>query len=168
MNRYKALYYKEGQIILIKTLLCYLLVKLNIRENDRSSSLPNSSLKESARSSPSWYWVIRWAWCIEKMLMATICTRMWDGKLWDVTWAGKAARSLELRAAALSSSVKKIKQGEFNSSQAWFAKKINHIWYSETGQHKPVHRWIQAWSCRNDVIISLTESFPFNSGLKFK
>lgn len=102
------------------------------------------------------------------MLMATIWTRMWDGKLWDVTWAGNAARSLELRAAALSSSVKKIKQGELIVHKHDLQKKINHIWYSETGQHKPVHRWIQAWSCRNDVIISLTESFPFNSGLKLK
>lgn len=58
-----------------------------------------------------------------------------------------------------------ITQGEFNSSHGCLQKNQLHL-IIETCQHKPVHRWIQAWSCRNDVIISLTESFPFNSGLK--
>jgi hypothetical protein len=85
-----------------------LLVKLNMREKDLSSSLPRSSLKLWEFSSASWYWVTRWAWCMEKMLMATICTRIWEGKLWDVTWAGKAASSLQLNADALSSSVESL------------------------------------------------------------
>ena len=79
-----------------------------VNNNMRLNALSSSDVSWSAVSSMSSFSppICRLACCMANIFMATICMRMCDGKLCDVTCAGKACSNFSLKNDALSSSVK--------------------------------------------------------------